>query len=84
MATIIHELNEVQINDGEAIIYACNELGVPFTCRRGKCGSCTIKIISGMENLSSKDAAEEMIGLDENERLACRCHIEQGEVEIDF
>ena len=84
MATIIHDFKEINIEDGEAIIQACNELGVPFMCRRGKCGACRVRVVSGGENLSSKDAAEDMLGLEENERLACRCHIEQGEIEIDF
>lgn len=84
MATLIHDFKEIKINDGEAIMSACNQLGVPFMCRRGKCGTCKIKIISGGENLSIRNIAEDMLGLEENERLACRCHIKEGEVEIDF
>lgn len=84
MARIIYKDQEKEIDDGESIISTSTELGVPFMCRRGKCGACVIKVVSGMENLSSRVSAEDILGLAEDERLACRCHIKKGEIEIDF
>ena len=52
MAKIKAGNREIKVNDGDSIISACEELGVPFGCYEGVCGSCRIKIIKGTENLS--------------------------------
>lgn len=84
MARIIHNFEEIELPDGQSLISATMKLGVTFGCRMGKCGSCKIKVISGGENLSSRESCEDMLGLDEDERLACRCYIKEGEMEFEY
>ena len=75
---------EVEVKDGEDIKDACFELGVPFGCRSGMCGSCMIQVCQGKENLSELTDAEKALERNEENRLACQTKIKEGEVEIDF
>lgn len=60
---------------------------VPFGCRSAACGTCTIDVISGMNNLSPKGVEEQEL-LDDldldgsRRRLACQCTV-YGDIEID-
>ena len=65
---------------GEAILKSCEELGVPFGCQAGSCGTCVVIIESGMENLAPMNDLESDMGLKDNERLACQARINDGEV----
>jgi ferredoxin len=65
---------------GEAIQASCEELGVPFGCQAGSCGTCVIIIESGMENLAPMNDLESDMGLKDNERLACQATIQDGDV----
>ncbi len=67
----------------KSLIDAAEQLGVPFSCTEGKCGTCLSKVISGMENLTPINEAEEMYGVDEGERLLCQARILQGKVVIE-
>ena len=69
-----------ELNAGDAIQASCDELGVPFGCQAGSCGTCVIIIESGMENLGPKNELEEDMGLNDNERLACQACIGAGDV----
>ena len=83
MAKIIIGGEEREVKDGEPIKEACKELGVPFGCESGVCGTCRVKVEAGPENLSEKTEAEmDMDMLDDNERLACQCKIKGGEVKL--
>ena len=73
-----------EIEDGESIRLASEELGVPFGCRNGNCGTCMIDIVEGEENLSELSLAEKILERDKKHRLACQCKIEKGEVVVDF
>ena len=73
-----------EIKDGEPIRQACEELGVPFGCRNGNCGTCMIDIVEGEDNLSELSVAEKILERDKKHRLACQCKIEKGEVVVDF
>ena len=85
MAKLIFEDEEANVPDGESIQEACEEIGVPFACTEGCCGTCVIEVKEGMENLSGFTQAEEdSLGEMENERLACQCHIKSGNVRIEF
>tara|TARA_R110001592_G_scaffold48182_6_gene152026 strand:+ start:1009 stop:1263 length:255 start_codon:yes stop_codon:yes gene_type:complete len=64
----------------EAIQASCDDLGVPFGCQAGSCGTCVIIIEQGMENLHPRNELEEDMGLKDNERLACQARIKDGEV----
>lgn len=84
MATLKFDGKVVQIPDGEAIKEYARELGVPFGCEHGVCGTCQIDIVSGEENLNELNEAEEDMGRDRTHRLTCQCKILKGNVEIRF
>jgi len=78
------ESREVVSGDVDDLIDKAEELGVPFGCTDGRCGSCRVEVISGMENLSDRTQNELDMGLDESEnfRLVCQCKIKDGTVKI--
>ncbi len=83
MAKLKTDTKEIDVIDGEKIVSACEVLGIPFGCKDGSCGSCLIKVVSGMENLSEPAPAERAeIPLAEDQRLACQCRIKNGMVWI--
>ncbi len=75
---------EIEVKDGSEIRNACEELGIPFGCRNGNCGTCIIDVKEGMENLSERNVKEDAMGLDGDYRLACQCKIKSDKVVIDF
>lgn len=84
MAKVVSGSKEVNVKDGESIISACEDIGVPFGCYVGDCGACRIQITEGAENLSEMTDKEKEAGLAANERLACQCRINKGNVKIKF
>jgi ferredoxin len=80
MAKIIIDGKEQEVADGDLIMDACDELGVPFGCRAGQCAACTITIVEGMENLEPPTRFEEDMGLANDQRLACQAVIRSGVV----
>ena len=80
MAKITLDGNSQEVEDNSHIQEACEELGVPFGCKDGVCGSCLVEVESGMENLNEKTEAEEQMNCEENQRLACQCNIKSGDV----
>ncbi len=75
---------EISVRDGDPILEPARELGVPFSCHSGTCGTCRIEVVEGMEHLSPKTAEEEMLGCVGNQRQACQCRILSGTVTIQF
>lgn len=75
---------EKKIQNNKAIRKACEELGIPFSCNNGTCGTCIIDIVKGEENLSELTEQEKVLERDKKHRLACQCKIKKGEVKIDF
>ena len=69
------QANEELVNVGE-------KLGVPFSCLKGNCGTCLVEITEGVENLSPITEAEDIFGLEDNERLLCQAKILKGKVTI--
>ena len=84
MAILKTDDNQVEVPDGEATMKPAEELGVPFGCRQGMCGTCTVEVVEGMENLGEKSDNENSMGLEDNQRLMCQCKIKSGEVKIRF
>lgn len=84
MALVTYENKTIEIPDGSSIKETCKELGVPFSCQNGTCGTCIVEIIKGKENLSPMNEKEKLLGLDETHRLSCQCKIKSGEIIIDF
>lgn len=76
---------EVEVSDGSGLQEACENVGVPFACSEGVCGTCVIEILEGMENLTEFTQEEEdFLGDMENERLACQCKVTGGTVKIKY
>ena len=83
MAILKTDNLQISVAEGDKIIYACEQLNIPFGCKDGSCGTCLIKIIQGMENLSPRAAAEQAeIPLAADQRLACQCRLMKGTVLI--
>lgn len=82
MAKLKTDTKELEVPDGSPIMNAAEELGVPFGCRQGVCGTCKTEVIEGMDNLEPKNDRENEMGLDEHHRLMCQCKIKSGEVKI--
>lgn len=60
--------------------------GITYSCREGECGTCIMKIVSGMEHLSERSVLEDKV-LQENmaggqERLACQAQVLGGDVVV--
>lgn len=83
MATLKSKSNSIELPDGDYIQSVAEELGVPFGCQAGVCGTCITTVSEGMENLAEPDDEEKAFGLAENERLICQCKIKQGSVTLD-
>ena len=83
MAVLKSDDKQVYIAEGQPILKACQELGVPFGCTNGICGTCTTVVKSGIEHLGKLNDKEKAMGLAENERLMCQCKIYGGEVHLD-
>ena len=65
---------EVQLN--ESLIKAAEELGVPFSCQQGVCGTCRVEITEGADLLNELTEAEKSLGdRDQNNRLCCQMKI---------
>lgn len=84
MAKIVFEGQSRDVADGTRVFETCEEMGMPFGCTEGICGTCRCKVVSGMENLGPVNAKEEDMDLDAGERLACQCVIKSGTVEFEI
>ncbi len=78
MATIRFEDEERELADGTTILEMCEEMGMPFGCTEGNCGTCRCIIVDGGENLEPLNKKEMDMDLDKGERLACQCTIITG------
>ena len=75
----------IELSNGDPIAESCEEAGVPFACTEGVCGTCVIEVTEGMGNLSEFTQEEEdFLGELDNERLACQCKIQNGQVKVKF
>ncbi len=84
MAILVVDDQQQEVTDGDALKEAAEELGVPFGCEEGICGSCLVDVVEGLENLAELTEAEEDMGLDEGERLMCQCKVNSGTVKIQY
>lgn len=60
--------------------------GITYSCREGECGTCIMKVVSGMENLAQRSVLEDKV-LQENmagrnNRLACQAQVLGGEIVV--
>ncbi|MEK6809259.1 MAG: 2Fe-2S iron-sulfur cluster binding domain-containing protein [Nanoarchaeota archaeon] len=85
MAIIKTNYKSIEVADGQPILDVCEELGVHFSCRAGRCGACKIDIVKGEKNLSELTEKEIAMGdCDKKHRLACQVKINQGMIKIKF
>jgi ferredoxin len=84
MANLKYGEETAEVKDGQSIVDAAENFGVPFGCSQGDCGTCIVEVVEGSDNLNTLQEAEKDFPLEDNERLACQCVIKSGDVEIDF
>lgn len=84
MAIIQFEGEEREIADGSRVQELCEDMGMPFGCTEGLCGTCRCAILKGMENLEPLNDLEMDMGLEDGERLACQCVVISGSVEFSI
>jgi ferredoxin len=84
MAKLIIDGKEFELPDGARIDETCENIGIPFSCNSGVCGTCQIRVVEGAENLSDLNGEENILGMDKNTRLSCQCSIKSGTVKISY
>ena len=84
MATVRFEGEERELPDGSGILDACEEMGMPFGCTEGLCGTCRSIVVEGFENLEPLNEQEEDMDLEDGERLVCQCVIKSGIVHFSI
>jgi ferredoxin len=82
MAKVIFEGDEREVDDGTKVIEACEDLGLPFGCQDGICGTCMSIVTRGADNLDPKNEKENEFDLPDGQRLVCQCKIKSGTVEF--
>lgn len=78
----------VTVPSGTRLIEVSEKVGagITYSCREGECGTCIMKIVSGMENLAQRSVLEDKV-LQENmagrnNRLACQAQVLGGEIVV--
>ncbi len=84
MAKLIIDDEEHEVSDGVRIDEICEDAGIPFSCNSGVCGTCQVRVLEGMDNLSKLNDEENDLGLDRENRLSCQCSINSGTVKITY
>ncbi len=60
--------------------------GITYGCREGECGTCSVRIVKGMEHMSERSVLEDKV-LQENmagrdHRLACQAQVLGGDIVV--
>lgn len=78
-----------EIPKGGSLLDICHDNPgmIPFRCKQGICGTCQVKIINGIQNISAPAEAEinflEKLGKSDNViRLACQIRA-YGDIELE-
>jgi ferredoxin len=73
---------------GTRLIEISEKIGanIGYGCREGECGTCQVRVISGMENMSERSVLEDKV-LQENmagrdHRLACQAQVLGGDIVV--
>jgi ferredoxin len=82
MAKVIFEGDERELPDGAEVMESCEDLGLPFGCTDGICGTCMSVVKQGADSLLPKTEKEDEFDLPEGQRLVCQCTIKSGTVEF--
>ena len=84
MASISFGEETIDIDDESIIQAHVESLGIPFSCKDGRCGTCLVNVLEGKDNLTDLNDKEKEFGLlDKNTRLACQCKIKSGNIKIE-
>lgn len=77
---------EIEVPDSSPLWEPCENMGVPFSCKDGTCGTCKIRVNEGMENLSPyNDKEKNLLGEQMGTvRLACQLKINGGRISITY
>ncbi len=85
---IKNDSKTVKVPDGALLAELDGKCSILFACKAGSCGSCKVKVVSGMENLEAPNDIEQAglatFGGDQNERLPCVCKIKKGKVVVEY
>lgn len=84
MAELKTNSRTMEIKDGASLKDALIELGVPFGCESGICGTCIIDVTEGASHLSDVTEEEVFMELEEGQRLGCQCKIKKELVRINW
>ncbi|RNM05163.1 2Fe-2S iron-sulfur cluster-binding protein [Dickeya undicola] len=80
MPSVIFTKSEKEVTFRDVIsLLECRD-SMKFGCKTGNCGICRVKILSGMENITSRTSKEKRLFKaleieDPDIRLACQCKI---------
>lgn len=80
---------EAEVPDGTPVLDACEDNGasLPFGCAEGFCGTCTMIVKEGLENLAAPNEKERErlgdAGLADNLRLGCQAVLQKGELAFE-
>ena len=88
--TVLNLANlRVNVSAPQTVLRAVQATGTDWmhACgAKGRCTTCRMQVVSGLQNLSPETAAElkyrQAGRLKANERLACQCTVLQGEVTV--
>jgi ferredoxin len=78
----------VTVPAGTRLIEISEKVGASITygCREGECGTCMMKIVSGMEHMSERSVLEDQVLTENmagrNHRLACQAQVLGGNVVV--
>ncbi|MBI5918568.1 MAG: 2Fe-2S iron-sulfur cluster binding domain-containing protein [Nitrosomonadales bacterium] len=78
----------VSVPAGTRLIEISEKVGASITygCREGECGTCIMKITSGMEYMSERSVLENQVLQDNmagrNDRLACQAQVLGGDISV--
>lgn len=60
--------------------------GITYGCREGECGTCMMKIVAGMENMTERSVLEDKVLQEQmagrSNRLACQAQVLGGDVVV--
>lgn len=85
--TVGGKASSLTLYEGENLLDAANErgAGIDYSCKQGKCDTCTVTVLKGMENLSEPTEGEKTVLGEQiqqqGKRLACQV-IVKGPVEV--